>query len=1170
VTSDDTDCGSKPTHSSALPAPDAMFQRLVECVGQGIGWADLNGNIAYMNPALRRMLELSPEAEVRGLNLRRFRPPEAGPVAAEMLRATLAQGGWSGEIDLLSEQGRVIPTRHDIHLLRDDAGTPIAIACAITDLSQQKQHEQMLERSKAKYRTLVENIPQRVFYKDIQSRYLAANRRYADGLGLAPQDVVGQDDYAFHPRDLADKYRADDQRVMASGQMEEYDEPELRDGKHLTVHTIKTPVRDGNGQVIGICGIFWDVTEQRAAFERVEMLQRVVDFSHQPIGWADLDTTQRYCNAALRRLLAVSEAADVNRYRLDDFYGEAQRQTLHAQLLPELMQQGHWNGELDITALDGRVIPTLHSVFLIRDSGGQPIALANVLTDLSAQKHVEAELRSDRNFSGAVLENAGALILVMDREGRIRRFNRACEMVSGYRFAEAEGRYPWDFLLLPEERDKVREIAFRALAENPEAMVGRFTNAWLDRAGGKHLIEWNNTALRDDQGRMDFMVAIGIDVTEKRAVEAALRRSEETYARAEAITHLGSWSGDIQHGNTHWSDEIYRIFGLEPQAVEATYPAFLDAIHPDDRQRVIDAVNASIANPDLPYSIEHRVLRPNGEVRNVSERGQVYRDEQGKPIRIVGSMHDITEQKNAATLQANDLFKQAILDSVLAQIAVLDRDGVIITVNQAWRRFALENSTELGMPARRTEVGVNYLGVCQTSHGDSAHEARPAYAGIRAVLEGRLPSFGFEYPCHSPDQQRWYSMTVTPLHAEGEGVVITHTDITASKLAQDAIRSARDEAERANRAKSEFLSRMSHELRTPLNAILGFGQLLERANLVALQTDNVREILHAGRHLLELINEVLDLARIESGKFSVSLEAVPLLPLIADCLSLMRPQAESAGIELIETAQDCGEQVRADRTRLKQVLLNLLSNAVKYNRPQGAINVTPTLQEDAVQIRIRDTGAGLTAEQQARLFVPFERLDADQSAIEGTGIGLALSKRLVELMGGSIGVESEPGVGSTFWLTLPLADAAAEASDSVVPASAAPAPQAVAERQFDILCIEDNPANLRLVERILAQRADIRLLSASAPGLGLELAAAHRPSLILLDINLPDMDGYEVLRRLQANPATCSIPVLGISSNAMPKDIERALAAGFSDYLTKPLDIAQFMAVVYSYLEAPS
>jgi len=322
----------------------------------------------------------------------------------------------------------------------------------------------------------------------------------------------------------------------------------------------------------------------------------------------------------------------------------------------------------------------------------------------------------------------------------------------------------------------------------------------------------------------------------------------------------------------------------------------------------------------------------------------------------------------------------------------------------------------------------------------------------------------------------------------------------------------------------------------------------------------VGEILHAGRHLLELINEVLDLARIESGKFSVSLEPVPLRPLIADCLGLIRPQAENSGIEMSETAVGCDESVLADPTRLKQVLLNLLSNAVKYNRANGVLSVTCLPEGDAIQICISDTGAGLSPEQQRCLFKPFERLDADKTAIEGSGIGLALSKRLVEAMGGQIGVDSTPGVGSTFWVRLPIAEAQAEnrqarSADAAIPAS-------VRQRLCDVLYIEDNPANLRLVERILALRAGIRLLAASAPGLGLELAAAHRPALILLDINLPEMDGFEVMRRLRESPVTRDIPVLAISANAMPEDLARGKAAGFVDYLTKPLDVNVFLAAI--------
>ncbi len=379
------------------------------------------------------------------------------------------------------------------------------------------------------------------------------------------------------------------------------------------------------------------------------------------------------------------------------------------------------------------------------------------------------------------------------------------------------------------------------------------------------------------------------------------------------------------------------------------------------------------------------------------------------------------------------------------------------------------------------------------------------------------------------------------------------------------ITAARDEAERANRAKSEFLSRMSHELRTPLNAILGFGQLLAMDRADPARAANVREILTAGRHLLELINEVLDLSRIEAGHFSVSVEPVALGPLVDECTGLLRPQADARGVTLRGAATGVPWVVRADRTRLKQVLLNLIGNAIKYNRPQGFVSVHGVADGDVVRLRVDDTGPGLDASQRARLFVPFERLGVADPQIEGTGIGLALSKRLVELMGGSIGVDSRPGEGSSFWVELPRADdvgaalaaASTEAGDAVHAAPAA-APHA----RVDVVCIEDNEANVRLVEHIVALRPAVRLHAATTPSAGLALVQAHRPALVLLDIHLPEIDGYEVLRRLRADAATRDVPVVAVSANAMPRDLERARAAGFDGYLTKPLQVADVLRLL--------
>ncbi|MBC7955598.1 MAG: PAS domain S-box protein, partial [Cytophagales bacterium] len=513
------------------------------------------------------------------------------------------------------------------------------------------------------------------------------------------------------------------------------------------------------------------------------------------------------------------------------------------------------------------------------------------------------------------------------------------------------------------------------------------------------------------------------------------------------------------------------------------------------------------------------------------------------------------QKKLDQRLRDQQFYTRSLIESNIDALITTDPNGIITDVNKQMEGLTGCTRDELiGAPFKN----------CFT-------DPERAEAGIKLVLRDKKVT-NYELTARARDDKKTVvSYNATTFYDRDrtlQGVFAAARDVTERKLLDQSLQetnveleNAKFAAEKANQAKSDFLSSMSHELRSPLNAILGFAQLMESGEPQPTppQQESIGQILQAGWYLLELINEILDLALIESGKLSLSLEPMSLSEVLRDCQAMIEPQATKGGIRVVFEPFEGANFVKADRTRVKQVLINLLSNAIKYNRVGGSVEVScRATSAQRLRISIQDTGEGLSREKLAQLFQPFNRLGQEAGAEEGTGIGLVVSKRLVELMGGEIGAQSTVGVGSVFWIELMVAHAP-PAMEPVEPAIYAPVRVPAGAPLHTLLYVEDNPANLMLVEKLLARRPDVRLLSAREGLRGIELARASLPAVILMDINLPGLSGFDVLKILRDDPLTAHIPVIALSANAMPRDIAKGLAAGFFRYLTKPIKVSDFL-----------
>ncbi|HUV57732.1 MAG TPA: PAS domain S-box protein [Acidimicrobiales bacterium] len=790
---------------------------------------------------------------------------------------------------------------------------------------------------------------------------------------------------------------------------------------------------------------------------------------------------------------------------------------------------------------DGTLIPVDLMIQVIQTESGDQIAA--VARDVTEQQDLLVQLQQSEALNAAVIESAFDGIAVIDASGIVRSFNTAAARIFGWSAAEVIGRNV--NMLMPSPDHEAHDgylhhyldTGKKAIIDQARTVQGR------RRDGTLFPMQLAVSEVRVD-GQILFTGIIH-DLSTRLETERALDFSEsllEAFLQnLPSPASIVGLDGEILMANAAMANRYNTTHDkIVGRSIGGLLPPVLEERRMDQYARIVAT--------GRPLSDEITYQDLAGDWRTqLAQRFPVFVDD--RVIAVGAIATDITDQLlvEKRLLQHEEMLR-TVFEASPDAIVILDLAFVVTEISPAIERvYNVEPEQYYGRPLAdllhpddRRHVTTNLQELLnQTSGTVRMHYRIQNSAGVWLAVEA-------------------IARVLIDTNATPYGVVLVQRDVSEAIATQLALTAAMIEAERANNAKSQFMSRVSHELRTPLNSILGFAQILEMS-LPSEHQESVGYIYRAGRHLLELINEVLDISRVESGELALSVEPVSLESSLRDCVDLLWPQARERDIDLI-VRDTYGYHVLADQQRLKQVLINLLSNAIKFNREHGTVTVTSETLDGRTRVNVTDSGAGILPEHLAELFVPFERLNAE---VEGTGLGLALTKGLIEAMGGTVGVVSTPGQGSTFWFELPsIPDA--DINPQLLEVIDSPYP--INELRGTLLYIEDNLSNLLLIEGILKYRPGLRLVSAMQGSIGIELATQQLPDLILLDLNLPDLPGDIVLQRLRDDVRTASIPIVMVSADATEGQIDRIRAMGASDYITKPIDIHRLFSVLDHYL----